>query len=92
MSQCNSLYSYLKQTKIPFFKNRGREGKTSAAWELVSVSGEDIRKGYSRVSLVELYVLMYENGKMRPVETVPGIGRESIKENGRRGEFNYDTL
>jgi hypothetical protein len=28
---------------------------------------------------VEYYALMYENGKMRPVETVPGMG---IKENG----------
>jgi hypothetical protein len=25
---------------------------------------------------------MYENGKMRPVETIPGMGREGIKENG----------
>jgi hypothetical protein len=24
--------------------------------------------------MVEYYVLMYENGKMRPVETVPGMG------------------
>jgi hypothetical protein len=26
------------------------------------------------VNMVEYYVLMYENGKMRPVETVSGIG------------------
>jgi hypothetical protein len=25
---------------------------------------------------------MYVNGKMRPVETIPGMGRERIKENG----------
>jgi hypothetical protein len=24
---------------------------------------------------------MYENGKMRPVETIPGMGGEGIKEN-----------
>jgi hypothetical protein len=30
-------------------------------------------------------------GKMRPVETIPGIGVGEIKENDRRGEFNYDT-
>jgi hypothetical protein len=24
---------------------------------------------------------MYENGKMRPVETIPGMGREGIKGN-----------
>jgi hypothetical protein len=33
---------------------------------------------------------MYENGKMRPVETVPGMGEVGIKENGGGGEFNYD--
>jgi hypothetical protein len=30
--------------------------------------------------MVEYYALMYENGKMRPGETVPGMG-EGIKEN-----------
>jgi hypothetical protein len=35
---------------------------------------------------------MYENGKMRPVETIPGIGRRRIKENDEQGEFNYDIL
>jgi hypothetical protein len=25
--------------------------------------------------VVEIFVLMYENGKMRPVETTPGMGR-----------------
>jgi hypothetical protein len=33
---------------------------------------------------------MCENGKMRPVETIPGMG--GIKENVRGGEFNYDIL
>jgi hypothetical protein len=39
----------------------------------------------------------YVNGKMRPVESIPGKGdgekRErggGIKENGGEGEFNYD--
>jgi hypothetical protein len=27
------------------------------------------------------YILMYENGKMRPVETVPGMGGERVKQN-----------
>jgi hypothetical protein len=31
--------------------------------------------------MVEYYVLMYGNGKMRPVETVPGMGR------GDKGEW-----
>jgi hypothetical protein len=32
---------------------------------------------------------MYEDGKMRHVETIPGVG---IKENDGGGEFNYDIL
>jgi hypothetical protein len=27
------------------------------------------------VNLVKYYVLMYENGKMKPVETIPGMER-----------------
>jgi hypothetical protein len=36
---------------------------------------------------------MYANGKMRPVENIPGM-REAggIKENDGGGEFNYDIL
>jgi hypothetical protein len=30
--------------------------------------------------------------KMRPVETVPGMGEGEIKENDGGGEFNYDIL
>jgi hypothetical protein len=32
--------------------------------------------------MVEYYALMYENGKMRPAETVPRMGRRGIKKNG----------
>jgi hypothetical protein len=35
---------------------------------------------------------MYENEKMRPVETIPGMGGRWIKENDGRSEFNYDIL
>jgi hypothetical protein len=35
---------------------------------------------------------MYVNGKMRPADTTPGMGREGIKENGRWGEFKYDIF
>jgi hypothetical protein len=31
---------------------------------------------------------MCVNGKMRPVETVPGMGGDRIKENDGEGEFN----
>jgi hypothetical protein len=34
---------------------------------------------------------MYENAKMRPVETIPVTGG-GIKENDGRDEFNYDIL
>jgi hypothetical protein len=35
---------------------------------------------------------MSKNGKMRPVETIPGMGGRRIKENDGGGEFNYDIL
>jgi hypothetical protein len=36
---------------------------------------------------------MYENGKMRPTETIPGTGGgEILKENDAGDEFNYDRL
>jgi hypothetical protein len=35
---------------------------------------------------------MYVNGKMRPVETVLGMGEGEIKKNDGGGEFNYDML
>jgi hypothetical protein len=31
---------------------------------------------------------MYKNGKMRPAETVPGMGGKKIKENDKGDEFN----
>jgi hypothetical protein len=41
--------------------------------------------------MVEYFALMYENGKMRPVETTPGTGGEGIKNNGG-SDLNYDIL
>jgi hypothetical protein len=35
---------------------------------------------------------MYVNGKMRPVETIPGTGEGEIQESYVGGEFNYDVL
>jgi hypothetical protein len=34
------------------------------------------------------YVLMHENGKMRPVETILRRGEEGIKENHGGGKFD----
>jgi hypothetical protein len=45
-----------------------------------------------RVNVVKYYVLMYENGKMRPVETIPGMGEGGIQETDGQGEFNCDIL
>jgi hypothetical protein len=35
---------------------------------------------------------MYENGKMKPAEMIPGMGGRAIKENDGGIEFNYDIL
>jgi hypothetical protein len=35
----NCLYSYLKQTKMSFFKNGEQEGKIGSVWGLVLVGG-----------------------------------------------------
>jgi hypothetical protein len=37
---------------------------------LAPIGGEDIRKGYRRVSVAEKLCTMYENGKMRPLKTI----------------------
>jgi hypothetical protein len=54
------------------------------------VQGEDVgkrnRKWYKHC------VHMYENGKMRSAETIPGMREGGIKENDGRGKFNYDIL
>jgi hypothetical protein len=41
-----------------------------------------------RVDMWKYYVLMYENGKMRPVEIILRRGREGIKKNDGGGELN----
>jgi hypothetical protein len=35
---------------------------------------------------------LYVNGKMRSVETIPGMKGGGIKENDGGGEFKYDIL
>jgi hypothetical protein len=35
---------------------------------------------------------MYVNGKVRPLETIPGMGEEEIKENDGGGEVNYGIV
>jgi hypothetical protein len=35
---------------------------------------------------------VYENGNMRHIETIPGVGGRRINENDGGGEFNCDIL
>jgi hypothetical protein len=35
---------------------------------------------------------MFVNRKMRPIESVPGLGGVGIKENDGGGKFNYGML
>jgi hypothetical protein len=41
---------------------------------------------------LKYYALIYENGKMRLVKSIPGMEEGRIKENGGGGEFNYGVL
>jgi hypothetical protein len=90
MSQGNSLCSYLKQTKMSSFQKQ-RTGRQNRPYLGVGTSGrgEDIRKGCRRVNMVEYYALMYENGKMRPVETVPGMGGVKDSDGGVNPTLKY---
>jgi hypothetical protein len=75
--------SYLKQTKMPF---REQEGKTDSVWGSgYQWEGENIRKRVQKVNMVEVFCTIYENGKMRPIETIPGMGVGGINENVRGG-------
>jgi hypothetical protein len=41
---------------------------------------------------MEIFVLAYENGNMRPVGIIPGMEVGEIKENYEVGEFCYHIL
>jgi hypothetical protein len=60
-----------------FYKKGEQESKTGPVWEVGSSgNGEEIRKGCERENMVEIFCThIYVNGKMRPVETIPGIGK-----------------
>jgi hypothetical protein len=87
MSQGNSLYSYLKQIKMPFFfftktEQEGKTGAVSGGWYQCVCVCKDVRKGCRKEN-----VFMYVNEKMRLLETIPGKG-----EGDRGDKFNYDIL
>jgi hypothetical protein len=60
---------------------------------ILSVKSQtQVNKGCRRANTVKYCIHMYENGKMRPVEAIPGMWAEGIKENDGEGEFNYDVF
>jgi hypothetical protein len=66
----------LNKQKCLFFFFKNRTGRQNLSYLGIGTSGrgEDIRKGCGRVNVVEYYVHIHVNGKMRLVETVPGMG------------------
>jgi hypothetical protein len=73
-----------------FYKKRKLEGKIGPVWKAgINGLGEDIRKGCSKMNMVEILFKHTCNWKIRPVP-IPGMGRGEIKENDGGGEFNYD--
>jgi hypothetical protein len=49
-------------------------------------------KGGRKVNMEQILCTHAVNGKIRPVERIPGMGGGKIKENDGGGEFNYDIL
>jgi hypothetical protein len=64
----NSLYGCLKQTKMSFFQKQMKRMYNSS-W-LVSVEGGRYKEKVKLGNKVENYVLTYENGKIRPLDTI----------------------
>jgi hypothetical protein len=88
MSQETPCIAILNQQKWLFF-NGEQESKQDLSGGLVLVgSTEDIRKGVGGWICWNYYVLVYENGKMRPVDTIPGTGDRDDKGEWRRSEFD----
>jgi hypothetical protein len=80
VSQRNSLYSFLKQTKRFFLLQNRRTGgqnrsymggRVCCQWE----GGGGGEKAWEGEYNEKYCVLMYVNEKMRPVETVSGMGK-----------------
>jgi hypothetical protein len=49
-------------------------------------------EGCKRMNMVEILCIMNENGKLKPVENIAGMGGGRVKEWDGRGEFKYDIL
>jgi hypothetical protein len=69
-----------------YFQNGEQEGKNSSClggWNRGRT--KDIRKGCREENVVEISCIMYENGKMRPVEPIPGMEEGRNKGKRQRG-------
>jgi hypothetical protein len=90
----NSLCSYLylqQKCHIFFFLFSSTKSENRRGEQVLPGLGGRGNSGRERVNMVQICVLMYVNGKMRPVETIPGMGG-GIKKNDGGCEFNYDIL
>jgi hypothetical protein len=70
-------------------KIREQEGGTGLAWwggVGIRGRGEKLGKGHGRVNIVKILCTRVCKWKIKPVETILGIGG-GIKENGEGGEF-----
>jgi hypothetical protein len=79
-----------KVVLFSFTKLENRRAEQILSEGLVPVGGGGCRKRVSKGNMVQIH--MYVNGKMKPVETVPGMVGRKIKENDGGGEFKYDIL
>jgi hypothetical protein len=64
-------------------------------WKQWERGGEGEGEGGRRGIWCKKCAHLYVNAKMRPVETVPGMGEGGIKQSSGGGEFKYqifDTL
>jgi hypothetical protein len=68
---------------------KGQESKMGPIPGWVPGNGRVIRKGWKRVNVVETVCIMYENGKMRSVETNTSMGAGRIKEKGMNSTLIY---
>jgi hypothetical protein len=78
---------------MPFFKNRNRKVKQvlSGGWYLWEKKEYKETVKEAKCSGNVMYSCM-KKGKMRPVETITGMGGRGIKENDGGSKFKYNIL
>jgi hypothetical protein len=75
-------------SSFSFIKSENRKKEQVLSGGLVPVAGERMWKGEYSTNTAH----MHANGKMIPVETIPGMEAEGDKGEWWRGEFKYDIL